>query len=737
VATSLPELDPVACSGCGSCWSACPDAALAPAVLGVESLLTAASRLAGTQGKPADALRRSHRQLAGRLGPVLAGAGALTAEMCEEAWEWMAPRMNLSDEERPEYDRSLAATARAVGQLLPAVTRPFFEEPETQAKGTGELLVLAVDPRACLGCGLCVAVCPEDALRPAEREPPRVAAAEWLWTSWEQLPDAAPGTLTRAAEHADVGPMAALLLSRHCAQAQLGDPGSEPGSGERLAARLVSAAVERHAQQRTATLLGEIEAAGAGLTERLRAQLSEGIADAGPDALAQAVAGIGRAHASLGELGRELERLGAKPGFDRQSVLRLARLSGELEDRTQRLAQGPDGLGRARFGVVVASGPSSEWAGRFPHHPYYAPLTVAPLPQAVELASGIARGLAAEHLELVRTLREATLEAKPPPDRGARLESLRSLTWEHLEPEARAACPPLLLLVDARSLLEQGFDALSRALTSELPIKVVLLDGLDRLDSGPEPALVAMAHRRAFVLSGSPACPDHLARGLADALAWPGPALLHLHAPSPSRHGFPADATLARSRQAIEARAHVLFQFDPAADGVFGSRASLEGNLEPEPGASRPGLAEWAAGESRFAGHFHSAPEQGATPLADWLGLSASEQRRRVPVVEVDGSQLAVGERMARAAGQRVAFWEALRELTGAGGPFPDRIRAALEQELEAEHQERLAALKLEYEERIGDVRSTADREAVSRLMDRLTTLAGYVSKSGPGGSGS
>jgi hypothetical protein len=92
---------------------------------------------------------------------------------------------------------------------------------------------------------------------------------------------------------------------------------------------------------------------------------------------------------------------------------------------------------------------------------------------------------------------------------------------------------------------------------------------------------------------------------------------------------------------------------------------------------------------------------------------------------------------MARAAGQRVAFWEALRELTGAGGPFPDRIRAALEQELEAEHQERLAALKLEYEERIGDVRSTADREAVSRLMDRLTTLAGYVSKSGPGESGS
>ena len=111
------------------------------------------------------------------------------------------------------------------------------------------------------------------------------------------------------------------------------------------------------------------------------------------------------------------------------------------------------------------------------------------------------------------------------------IEEIEGIGWEDLEAEEREACPPLLLLGDDTALLEQGFETLARLLDSALPVKVILLDGHGRLASGPEPALVAMAHRRAFVLAASPAHPEHLARGLTDALAWPGPALVHLHAP--------------------------------------------------------------------------------------------------------------------------------------------------------------------------------------------------------------
>jgi pyruvate-ferredoxin/flavodoxin oxidoreductase len=386
--------------------------------------------------------------------------------------------------------------------------------------------------------------------------------------------------------------------------------------------------------------------------------------------------------------------------------------------------------------VVIARGRVAEWAARFPRHPYYAPLTVAPTAQGMELARGIARGLVAEHLALVRLLRQAALEVEAPHDRPARMEAIESLGWEDLEPEERASCPSLLLLGDDTALLEQSFETLARLLDSELPVKVILLDGRGRLASGPEPALVAMAHRRAFVLAASPAFPEQLARGLGDALAWPGPALVHLHAPSPERHGFEVAATLERARLAVESRAHPLLRYDPGAPGLFGVRASLEGNPEPEQDWGAIGFAEWAAGETRFAQHFESLEADGGLPLADWLALPASERGGKVPVVEIGEARMAVSGPMARAAGERLAIWRTLRELTGAESPFTEQIRESLTAELASERQAEIDALKAEYEARIAEVTAGAEHQALDRLTDRLLTLSGFDPASAPKGEG-
>jgi pyruvate-ferredoxin/flavodoxin oxidoreductase len=368
----------------------------------------------------------------------------------------------------------------------------------------------------------------------------------------------------------------------------------------------------------------------------------------------------------------------------------------------------------------------ADWAARFPRHPYYAPLTVAPTAQGVDLARGIARGLVAEHLALVRTLRRAELEADPPSDRPARLEEIESLSWEDLEAEERASCPPLLLLGDDTALLEQGFEALGRLLESKLPVKVILLDGRGRLAAGPEPALVAMAHRSAFVLAGSPAYPDHLSRGMADALAWPGPAFVHIHAPSPERHGFPVAATLERARLAVESRAHVMLRYDPSAEGLFGLRASLEGNPEPEAQWGGASFAEWAAGETRFSQHFEPLEGDGDLSLDDWLALAESDRAGKVPFIEVDERRLAVSRPVARAAGARLAVWNTLRELTGGSSPFTEQIRKALTAELQAEREAEIGALRSEYEARLAEVQAGADRQAFDRLTDRLLTLSGF-----------
>jgi len=727
--SGVPVLDPDLCSGCGRCWTACPNSAIGVSALGPEALFTGASQLAGTEGREADALRRAHKHLAGRLAGELAksGAGSLREQECRDGWTWLAGQLKLSDEDLPAHDAAFEATLEVVSRLQAVVTDPFFSGPEQAQKGTGELLVLAIDPRTCVGCNLCVVECPEQALELQERTPERVAELEARWRTWEGLPDTPGETLSRVAEHPEVGPLAALLLSRHCAQAQLGAAAGEPGSGERLAGRLVAAAVENHAQQRVAWLVKELEEQREKLAGQAREQLAQGLSATDMDTLTEALERVSEGSGALSQLGERLNALGAPADFDRQAVLHVARQASQLEALRQRLAEGLDGLGRARFGVVVARGTVAEWAARFPDHPYYAPLTLAPTAEGIELARGIARGLVAEHLELVRGLRRAAVEAEQSPDRSERMEEIAGLTWDDLETDERASCSPLLLMGDGTALLEHGFGALTQLLSSELPVKLVILDGRGGLDAAPEPTLLGMAHRRAFVLSSSIAHPEHLAQGLAGALAWPGPALIHLHAPSPLRHGFSAEACLERARQAVESRAQILFRFDPAAEGLFGVRASLDGNPGMGDDWGECTFVEWAAGESRFADQLEPLEEGdgGGVPLAEWMALAADARVGKRPVIEIGDRRLAVGARLARAAVERLAVWNTLRELTGMESPFTEQIRDRLSQELEARHREQIDAIEDEHEARLAEVAAGADREAISRLSQRLLTLAG------------
>jgi pyruvate-ferredoxin/flavodoxin oxidoreductase len=742
-ASALPRFDPAACTGCGRCWSACPDSAIGATALGIEALLGEASRIGGTQGAAADALRRAHRHLADRLGRGIAKSDAehalLDSDSCREAWGWLREQLSLSDEDLPAYEAAFEATLAAIEHLQPVISAPLFGEPEAAKKGDGALLVLAIEPRSCLGCGLCTAVCPDDAIEFAERTPERVAEQGERWHAWEMLPDTPGEILASASAHADVGGLAGTLLSRHCGRAQIGGGDGEPGSGERLAARLVAALVEHGAQRRTVALAQRLAEGSEQLQQKVREGLAEGLSAADFDTLEEALASSGGGRGDLSNLAGRLDDLGSRAGFDRPALLRTSGLASALDARRDRLVEGADGLGRARFGVVVARGgdsPFAEWAARYPAHPYFAPLSVAPTAEGVELSRGVARGLVAEHLATVRDLRRAAAESEAPPGLPARMEAIDALRWEDLDAEERAACPPLLLLGDDRALLAEGFEALTRLLTSDLPVKVVLLDGRGALADGPEPALVAMAHRRAFVVAASPSHPQHLAENIADALAAPGPALIHLCAPSPRRHGFAADGALERARLAVESRAHVLLRYDPAGDGVFGLRASLAGNPALEDTWGEIDFATWAAGEERFAEHFTAAAEGDGPSFAEWFALPESERAGRVPVVEVDDRRLAVGERVARAAAERAAVWSALRELTGEVSPFTEKIRADLAEERAEEHRAELEALRADYEARLAAARTGADDEALERLTERLLTLSGFGGVAAPKGNG-
>ena len=351
-------------------------------------------------------------------------------------------------------------------------------------------------------------------------------------------------------------------------------------------------------------------------------------------------------------------------------------------------------------------------------------------------------------------MRMARLELERPADAARLWSDLDGLTWRELDGRERALCPSLLLAGDSASLGGRGLGQLARLLSSDLPMRVLILADLDLglgghagLDLPPAPtqdaaidlSLLTLSQRGAFIAQSCVAVPGHLASCLEGAFGHRGPALVHLHAPSPARHGFAPDLTLARARAAVTARVFPLFRYDPNAEGVFGSRLDLDGNPDsiapwadnPQGAAATP--AHWALGEQRFAHLFFPLTEDAPQPtaLADYLALNDQQRRGRTPFVEQDSDtgearRLLVDGRLVQVCAERQQAWRMLQELAGLVTPFTARVQREAEERVAAEHQAELDALEADYQHRLQALRARYQEDMRRDIRERLMVLAGY-----------
>jgi pyruvate-ferredoxin/flavodoxin oxidoreductase len=734
----LPTIDPERCTGCGLCWTACPDSAIAPVTASTQTLLDAAAEAVPAGAKLQEAagkLRRVHRQLASRIDGLLAKSGArsLTPATVQEAFDWLLEKLDVGDDEAPSL-RDRFATMRPAIELPLTVTDPFFHEMQRMKKGSGELLLLAVDARTCQGCGVCAAACPEEAIRVESRTQDRVEALHRAWKAWEVLPDTSGPTIARAASHEGVGTLPAVLMSRHSLFAVTGPDGAEPGSGERLALRQVLAVAEYEMQRRTAARIESLEQLG----RRLRDALESGMARALPvedlERLDEALVPPASGARNLTDVLARLEERGERIDLDLSGLRRLVVSSRDVERLRHDLAEGELGVGRARFGLVIAGRRLSEWAARFPTNPFGAPLVAELDGEGPDLAIGLARGLAEARVDEARAVRRAELLLEAPTDLPARLDALKGLDWGDLTPEESVLCPPVLVVLGADTCSGPELAGIGRLLDTDLRLLLVVLDEHDLTRArGGDPLMLALGHRTAFAVSTSLAHPDHLFEGVSGALSAARAALIHLHTPSPARHGFPTERTLERARLAVECRVHPLVRYDPAAEGLFGRRISLEGNPAVEqPWAANEDqkvltAAHWAVGETRFAGAFASSDGSESVPIEQWSTLSPGERGARIPTVPgPNGRALAVGESLSGAALRRLERWGILQELAGVVTPFTEAVRGRLEQELRDQQRADVEKLRLEHARELDELRSNQLATQAARLRERLLQLAGY-----------
>ena len=271
-----------------------------------------------------------------------------------------------------------------------------------------------------------------------------------------------------------------------------------------------------------------------------------------------------------------------------------------------------------------------------------------------------------------------------------RRDALSDLRWQDLSDDEFALCPPLLLVGSDDMLAGRGLAQLVWLLNAGLPVKVLLLSslglgltGATSRDVHTGVGMLALSQRKPYVAQSSIAWPDHFSESMAEALAFRGPVLIEVYAPSPCRDGFAAEDTIEQARLAVESRVLPLFRYDARGDGVFGTRISLDGN----PAEGEAGPADWACGQARFAAH------------AD------------TPALE-------------HAANACIENWRTLQELAGEVTPFTAKVESDIRADVEAEHKAELDAQQQAAAAELAEVRDKTRADIAARLRSRLLELS-------------
>lgn len=746
----VPDFVPASCTGCGQCWVQCPDSAIPGIVTPVEDVIQAAIRTVGA-GRSLERLRQVVKPLGAEARRLMKdGAFTTFAEVLGTAYGTVAAKLGYDAERRAALDAEFEPVRAALADFPLARTVPFFDRPESKAKGTGGLLSVTVNPETCKGCNVCVDVCPDGALRAVKQTDEIVERLRRNWRLWEALPETDDRYVEAGSLADGIGALPSMLMRKATYLSMVGGDPACMGCGEKTAVHLVLSAIHAQVLPAARAFVERLDGLITRLDEKARGIL---VSDADLARLSAAGAGT---------VGIPLEDV------KRRHVDRIAAILADLRDLRWRYTEGPGGRGRAACGIVNATGCSSVWGSTYPYNPYPVPWVSHLFQDAPSVAIGVFEGQMRKMAEGFAAVRRAELELADEYDPAAHDAELARLDWHGFSADELALCPPILAVGGDGAMMDIGFQNLSRLLASGKPIRVVVLDTQvysstggqsctsrflaqvsdmasygavqrEKEETRKELALLAMAHRNVFLLQSSQAAPSHLMGGIIRGLRSRHPAVFVLHCPCPPEHGIGDEAAPRAARLALDSRAFPVLTYDPAAGPRLSDRLSLDGNPAGDEEAARYELryvaddgteramelpvtvADWAATESRFRSHFAPAPaEADLVPFHEYLAQTGEARGGKTPFIYALGrdrrlTRLAVGAEVVRLAEDRREVWALLRDM--AGLKQPDAIA------LEAEFQRQKAALRAEYEAKLADLRARYPRVIARRLAERL--LAG------------
>ncbi|MEN8175184.1 MAG: 2-oxoacid:acceptor oxidoreductase family protein, partial [Pseudomonadota bacterium] len=680
-----PKFVPENCTACGNCFTACPDSAIPGLVNSIGDVFAAAiQRVERTT--PTQHLRRETRNVEKKLHAFIdtEGEGANVSQLLDRAVLEHLTESDFQGEQKTVLEQEFGLFLEALEGFQFSITKPYWKVREKKQAGSGGLFSITVNPYTCKGCNECIDVCDDDAL---VAEPQTQEGVNWLrdnWDIWLDLPTTKPEFIRVDDLDEKVGALETLLLDKHNYQSVMSGDGACMGCGEKTVIHLFTATVTALMQPRVKAHLAEIEDLINRLETHIRLKLASSMDLTDRDAIQQAVASHKDSDLTLGDLSDSLDQEHRATPVDSEWLNWVTGLLDDLRRLRHRYTDGGSGSGRVEMGIVNATGCSSVWGSTFPYNPYPFPWTNHLFQDTASVSLGLFEGHMRNMAEGFRAVRLARLELDGKYDASQHDDFFKRFAWRDFSEEEWRLCPPVVAVGGDGAMYDIGFQNLSRALMTGMPVKIMVLDTQvysntggqactsgfvsqvsDMAPYGPawkgkrekrkEMSLIATAHRSAFVLQSSASHVTHLLEGYIDGLNSRRPALFNIYTPCQPEHGIGDDASNLRSRMAVESRAYPLFRFDPDAGSSFHDCCSLETNpsigedwithrISYEDDNGKPAemevpftFADFTLGEGRFRKHFRKAPRdswnEDMTPVAEYIDLDPDDREGLYPFI--------------------------------------------------------------------------------------------------------
>ncbi|MFZ4427316.1 MAG: 4Fe-4S binding protein [Saprospiraceae bacterium] len=729
---TIPCLTPDKCTACGICSVSCPHAALPALLINWETILRGGMDISAKQGRTLGLLTPLVKNLGKKMGQLtraIDGRAVDLSEFLQAAFAEMADQSAWDREKRILVQNDINTLGSVLKYWQPIVHEGFFREQETMEQCSGGLFALFTDPYACTGCGICASACPEGALEMSAPSDEILQRERARFELWEEMPDTPLSAIDAAVGKGAANPLSALYWNRERFRSMVGGALDERGAGAKVLLHALQTVVLHDRRINLGLQEQRIQA----LIDQLSARIHTAMSDALPKKTFQEIStALERFHGDKLYLDILLSGLGEASHLrkvDAAAMRRQLELLGQLQDLYGLLREGPTGVGRATFGVIIG-GEYPAWLGAYPYNHFNVPALLCPPGALHDWSSGLMYGGLRHSLDNLRLLRRAAQELKGGYRPGKNDEALANLTWEDLSAEEKQLVPPLLVLSFGEVAPVPG----SRL--QPLPFIPILVSRGGAAGYGE---VVGRATDSGYpVVQSSLAVPGHFAASVKSVLSRQ-PGLLHVLAPE-----APGMDIFSASQLALATRAFPLLAFHPGVE----AEDCLAGN--PAPGA------DWADGEKAwpaasqlvgpyrltFADWFCQLPEGQPhfepweptdgmpVPLGTYLEMNEGLQHGKVPVVmkalpvSGEGQLLKVAPYAVSLSRSALRQWKSLQWISGKTQLLQRKAWEQRETALEERHRAALLQLEGAFADRLQKAAEQWKIQARDKLRDQLVRLS-------------